>query len=426
MSYYMNAKNIYDYYKHGGLVPWITDSMVKILVPVVYSISIHYFLFGMTLGLVGLVFLVPFFESFRHLLSFIREYKGMMLARKMYNAIQVEDSLLRCIQWPSIAIKMVDSKFLECQHDFGGLRASMDCIFIDLFRSGSIPDDISGPCLQSLRGIIHKSVRSGLSLRVCILIQAFLEMILWPYNIFSKSLEYILLNGPGIWYSPGSLFRREWRVSMKYRYRGYYELEFDTENKMNALGNQARQFLNEFPSPMLESISRAILGLSGLPLIFLILSGKYSIVVSYCTLLYVSNNLLGKVSGSYSPMKIYPNLCSRFSLNPEDFKSGAQFFINEMPRKLWTIFEDMISIFLMPIYILVLLKFSTEIQDTLNRKIYTLSGTPGLFCSDRVYRHIAYSSDLEQSDYLGDDWLNKSMDEYSREYSDLITRDQEF
>lgn len=422
----MNSRYIYDYYKYGGFYPWLSKSLLGISIPIFYGSMIGYLFFMfipdyiLTLSLLA----IPVTKSIHCLFIFLRRLPGMLFARKIFNDINIPDPLIKCTQWPNIAIKLTDKKYFSREREFGSLQASLDCLIIDLYLAGICPTDITDTGIQMIKSIIHRSLRANYHCRYSIIIQCMIEIILLPYNIFSRFLEIALLLAPKFYKEPGSLITRAFRPSIKYRFRGYYELEFDTDAKIMSLEGTARKFLNEFPGQGLEIISEWLSGISGVPLIYFLISWNLQGIIILSSILYIIHSLSPRVSGSYNPGPLYKPIADRFELPRDSPESGLEFLSKEMPRFLVSLFFNMISIIFAPVYCLHFLGIAEDIQSVISKKVVNDNGSPGVICSQREYNHIAFSDPDEgnQTDYLNDQWLSRSTMDFEKEYADILSR----
>lgn len=423
MALKQNIRFLYDYYRYGGLWPWLSSNLCDFCMPLIYSSFIYLFLAGPEVSIYLLFMIFPLMDSVYVFLNFMRRLPGILFARKIYGDIGVPDPLIKCIQWPNISLKLMDANLLETETDFGAFNAAIDCILIDSFNASIVPNDITDIGIGILRKILHRSIRGNYHVTKGTIVQLVFEILFWPYLVISRVFALVTKYGPEIYFSPVSLLLRDFRPSMFYRHRGYYELEFETSKRLGDLTGTARDFLNEFPSPLLESIGRLIANIAGLPAIYFALTFNVKGLIIVATVLIASRTAVGKVSGSYDPCHNYSVLAGKFDLDRDAVQDGLQFFLTEMPRKYYLLIFEVLTILLAPLYCIHFLTICSDLQLLLGKKIITIDGSPGIFCSTRNYQHTSYS---RSGDGLMDDpWLTRSAMDFEKEFGSVIRRGQD-
>lgn len=423
MALKQNIRFLYDYYRYGGLLPWLASNLCDFCMPLIYSGFIYLFLAGPEVSIYLLFMLFPLMDSVYVFLNFMRRLPGILFARKIFGDIGVPDPLIKCIQWPNISLKLMDANLLETETDFGAFNAAIDCILIDSFNASIIPNDITDIGIGILRKILHRSIRGNYHVTKGTLVQLVFEILFWPYLVVSRTFALVTKYGPEIYFNPVSLLLRDFRPSMSYRHRGYYELEFETNKRIESLTGIARDFLNEFPSPLLESLGRLVANVAGLPAIYFALTFNVKGLIIVATILLASRTAIGKTSGSYDPCHNYSVLAGKFDLDRDNVQDGLQFFMAEMPRKYYLLAFEILTILLAPIYCIHFLTICGDLQLLLGKKIITIDGSPGIFCSTRNYQHTSYSRSGDS--LLNDPWLTRSAMDFEKEFGNVIRRGQD-
>jgi len=396
--------------------------------PLVYCCWLYMFAFfdsaalRLDINTYAFLLVLPLTIFLRELIDFCRKLPGFLYARRVYANIDIKDHLLKCTKWPNIASSLMDKGILKYEFEFGSLQASLDCVMIDIFNRNLANKKLSSASLACLKKCIHRSIRGNYDLKYSLLIQFIGEVIFWPYLVTSRLLALFIEICPWVYTNPGWLLQRTFRPSMTYRHRGYYEFEFDTEKKLDEYTSLAQEFINEFPSPTIEAISHILGNIAGLILVYFLYARDVSIITIVISILYSLNSLRGRLSGGYNPYRQYPKLSDKFDLDPDNPVIGLEFFMTEMPRRIFLVIVNIISIILMPFVCLHFFGTATDIQVLIGKKIVTMSGEPGLVFSTRVYRHTAFDGSTEMIDAFIDPWLEKSIIDFKREYADTIAR----
>lgn len=403
-------RNLYDYYNAGGLLPYLSDRIVRALLPLVYGAP----LFLIEDSRFWIIFFFPMIESMIHIFRTAKELPGILTAKKMYSLINIPDDLLRCTPRPIVSLKFKGVGIIDDEQDFGSIPGSLDSFMIDISNAGLIPANVPRPVLNVLKMSIHRTLRANMTVKMSLLIQILLELVLWPCRVFGGLLAILVEYVPEFWNNPSSLMRRKFRPSIMYKFRGYYELEFETIGRIKNQEKEIKEFLDEFPSPILESVSKFISGLMVIPAIYLIINGPWSVfsgLVALITILYISNNLTDK--HSYNPGPISGKIAKKFKLNPDDIIGIRDFVLEETNRTFVDIIMSILGIVFMPFFLMSLLQMSQDMMEVISRRVYSLEGTSGLFCSTKDYRHIAYSRQDTDLPQMMDDRLSESLAEYS-------------
>lgn len=424
-----NIRYLYDYYKYGGLLPWIIYNVCNIFMPIVFTGITGYIMtqnHGIIEAYLGnflfAVLLLPVANSVHSFIHFARKIRGMLYAKNVYSSIEVGDNILKCIKWPNIAIKLMDKDIIEHEFEFGSLPASLDAVIIDIFNRGYLRKSISLCEIDVLKNSIHKSIRGNYDIKYSLFVRFAVELLLWPYFVFSRLMNIVTNVCPKFYMNPSLLLARSFRPSMYYRYRGYYEFEFETTKRLNAATESVHKFIAEFPSPLLEACSKLTAGIAGIALLWSIFLRDLHTASIIVGVLFTANMLSGRQSGGYNPYTNYASLAEKFDLDPENPLAGLSFFSDEMPREFWSLLIELFCIIFMPVMCLYLFTVSGDIQALIGKKVINESGEPGIFSSDRVYKHTAFDNETEMIDTLIDPWLEKSIVDFKREFSDMVAR----
>lgn len=423
MTVKQNMRYLYEYYKHGGLWPWLATGICNFTMPLIYGSMLYMFLVGPKISYYLLILIFPAMDSLYMSFWLLRKIPGILFARKVYSDVGVLDEQLKCIKWPNIAAKLMDNGLIENETDFCAFNVAIDCLFIDSFNLGLIPLDITENGIDILRHIVHRSIRGNYNIYKSAVLQTVFEILFWPYLIISRVFAIVTKHGPGIYFKPGSLISRDYRPSMMYRFRGYYELEFEMTRKLSTLRENAQEFLDEFPSPLLESTARFITNISGLLAIYCVLIGHISWLVIIATILVMAGKLSGRASGGYNPCNHFATIADRFELNRDDPQTGLNFLVKEMPRRCYLLFFEFITVVFAPLYCIYFTTIAADLQLLLGKKIVTISGEPGIICSTKNYQHTSYAADI--TDFIGDPWLAKSTYDFEKEFGATIRRGQD-
>lgn len=416
--------SVYEYYKYGGLVPWIIDTITRMITPGIYYAFFYFMIFGTNISIPGLLPIIfPAIETMRMIILFFRKLPLMIMARKSFAEIMIPDHLIRCTHWRNIAIKMAEKRIIETEKDFCVTPGSIDAILIDLFLEKAIPNDITDTSIGILKEIIHRSMRSNSSIKISIAIQTFIEIFTWPYQVFIRTMGLMYIYIPRFYSSFSSVVSRSFIPSIKYRYRGYYELEFDTIIRIEHLQNTMNEFMAEFPNPTVEVTAGIMKHIIGMALVWFFYYWNIKMMMILLPLLGVVNSIK-KVSGSYNPSKNFDVIAQRFELNPDNPVYGREFCLSESDNTLMMIFSEIFTIVFMPLYCIVFFRHANDIQHVTTKRLVPISGVPGFICSNRMYKHVAF---IESDDYYfgADNWISRSTADLEKEYSALIRRVQD-
>lgn len=412
----------YEYYKYGGMMSWVANYITDICMPLSYYVLFYLLLprdCPIIVPMIAAIF--PLIESLRATMSFFRKLPGMVTAKKIFNErVGIPDNLIRCTHWRNVAIKLADSKILESEKDFCVSPGSIDSAIIDLFLENSIPDDITTVGIELLKAIVHRTMRNNCSVRISIFIQLTIEVITWPYSLFSRIMNVVTKTLPEVYSDPSILFTKVFRPSLHYRYRGYYELEFDTKIRMAAINKVLNDFLSEFPSPGIDVLFLVAKNIAGVSLVVFIWYWNTKAVILLVTVLAVLNRR-NYVSGNYYPHKTYNDIADRFSLDRDNPIKGRDFCMKESSLFIKVLLDEIFGAVLVPVYCLLLLRYSIDIQSVVTKRLIPINGVPGIICSTRVYKHVAF---IESNEYYfgGDNWIYRSTQDLEREYSSLLKR----
>jgi len=316
----------------------------------------------------------------------------------------------------------MDKGIIDHEFDFGSLPASLDAIIIDAFNRGYLRKSISSCEIEVMKGCIHKSIRGNYDMKYAVILRFTAELLLWPYFVFSRLMNLVTHTCPQYYTNPGLLLERGFRPSMHYRYRGYYEFEFETVKRLGSATVDAHKFIAEFPSPLLEASSKLVVGVAGVALLHSVLTYDLHATGIIIAVLMAAGTLSGRQSGGYNPYTCYSTLSEKFDLDPEDPIKGLTFFSDEMPRGAVNLLIEVACILFMPFMCLGLFTATGDLQTLIGKKVVNVSGEPGIFSSTRVYKHTAFDGDTELTDILIDPWLEKSTIDFRKEYSEMVHR----
>jgi len=378
------VRYVYEYYRYGGLYPWIAAHISRCILPISVFWTIAIIAQHEIIIAVGII--ITLVSISRMLWVIIKHTSGMLHAKKIYDDCNLPANLLTCTPWRDVASRLVDKGILDVDASFGGEVESLSRAFVD--AAEYLPTSTTS--LDVLRRSLHRSLRSAIPLRFSLFIEGCKETILWPILTLERLSDIIVNMLPLIYASPREIVAYTFVPTIPFTHRGVHEMHFEATTNFDRLTGDVNAFLAEFPSPLLDTVYR----IARVP--FIILAG-YFLYHRLFEPLIICIVVFGVISNVSSPGRMDPTIL--FETVNARFRADDAVHLKNMlmerymRRRVIQIIIDIAAIIFAPIMAWSMMSESSIIYDVCLRRISIIDGEVGLCMSTRVYRHVTMLED---------------------------------
>lgn len=375
-------RHVYKYYQSDGATAYLSSILLDIIRPTC-TWALMYWIMTLVLPennnaaeYMLISSIIPAIDILITLLSMARKLPNIARASDVLQKIGVPDDFMKCARSTEIAHKLVNADYINHEFEFFGMALAADHILIDLADLGTMSMDTCGNELDILKAYTHRLLM-GNSGGVTFLLYVIRSTVMWPFKIVIGLCSWIISHAHYLKDQPSFIIARTWSPWATYKYRYYYETENETDIRLTSAENIAREYLSEFPSPILESFSEWIQWMLGIiALVTLIVSADLRII-SVTLVLWAVAKSFGKKKGKvYRPLRVWQDLVGLVNLtSPKDdsvieYIKARNNLLDVFPRKYSLMFFDALYVLLGPISIIMTMyRYSAAIDSQIDKNI---------------------------------------------------------
>lgn len=420
---------VYKYYQSDGATAYLSSVLLDIIRPTCTWAIIYWI---MTLILQNyfpesqqnipysdymlISSIIPAIDVLVTLIIMGKKLPNIARASDLFAKIGVPDDFMKCARSTEIAHKLASADYINHEFEFFGMALASDHILIDLADSGTMQQNICTHELNILKKVICRSL-NGSSTMATFLLYIIRSLLMWPFSIIIGAFSWVISHAHYLKDQPGFIIARSWSPWATYKYRYYYETENETDIRLMSAEMLAKEYLSEFPSPILEAFSEWIQWMLGIiALVTLIVSADIRILSVTLVLWAVAKSFAKKKGKVYRPLRVWQDLVNLVNLtSPKDdsvseYIKARERLLDVFPRKCSMMLSDMLYVLLGPISIIkTLYTYSSVITSQIDKNIVRsndyyihrscIPGNMGTFNEDKMLASIMEYSRVNEDMY---------------------------